>query len=514
MWHFRKVLHKPDKPPSKGQVKGTEGHKRLAHYLTTGQDVLSDLERLGVERGLVPLPDTSSQLVEHKFTALDADGVPLLGYIDLVDYAGVYPRVTDWKFKKSIDKWGATKESLIDPHHSDGIQMLGYAEWIRRQGFKLDVVLRHVTFQTEGKRDVVEAAVTISLDIVREHWLEVSKAIAPMKAAAKESDPFKVEPNFKACDKYGGCAYRSICLAPLARLTAGFKKEHEMSLLKKLAGTVAPSTPAPSAPSATAPPASGPIIPSASTTAPVPAQAVIAPGGPRSVVIDVAPGETEQQARERFIREQQAKPAAVLPPDAPSSNPAAFSVPAGTPAVNPAPGGTAGAGTVSSPVVPAVTPTPATPSPSPAQGVTADAPKPRRGRPPKSAAQRAVEAAIPTPSSVPQAAIPDASGSLDGVFLYRGCAPVGIETAELTAYTQALEKACLAAIQVNAFDIRTSNHEGLKFNKWKAYLAAAVKEEPPAPGHYVVVSGDERVQVVADAVMALLPAGNVILGGR
>lgn len=89
-----------------------------------------------------------------------------------------------------------------------------------------------------------------------------------------------------------------------------------------------------------------------------------------------------------------------------------------------------------------------------------------------------------------------------GFSLYFGCTPVGVQTQTLTAYVDNLDKMLCEAAQLNCADIRTTMSQDFSFGKWRGYLSKLALEELPAPGHYVVLPGDERVEVVANALIA------------
>ena len=132
-WRYKYVERLPDDKESKGLTRGTEGHARLATFLTTGLDILDPLERLGVTRGYVPEFLPLGARVEHSIEGVAAAGpLKMKGSIDLyvpATGAGGELRalVRDWKFKKDIGKWGCSADDLIDPEHEAGIQMIGYA---------------------------------------------------------------------------------------------------------------------------------------------------------------------------------------------------------------------------------------------------------------------------------------------------------------------------------------------------------------------------------------------------
>ena len=97
--------------------------------------------------------------------------------------------------------------------------------------------------------------------------------------------------------------------------------------------------------------------------------------------------------------------------------------------------------------------------------------------------------------------------------LYFGCSPVGVETRTLHSFMEALERQALKACAEKLPDVRMSEKDGLKYGKYKAVLSQLAKENPPAPGHYVVNYGDERIEAVASGLESIAAPGNVVRGG-
>jgi hypothetical protein len=258
-WYFRYVLGLPDDPPGKGQLRGTAGHGRIEDYLITGVNALDNLERRGmkhmpepnvrpdgtphpvpvlVEAHFGPELDPEKKQKRPPFVQLTADGVPVVGFIDLIDPRD--PRwllLKDWKFKASIGQWGVKPADLVNPRNEAGIQIIGYLEALRlarAQGvFTQDwAIPSHVTFQTQGAPDVIETTTEnadgtvkpIQLDSAKALWETVTRAAIPaMRRAAKAKSHTDVPKNQQVCHKYRkACPYLTTCLDRMARIRAGF----------------------------------------------------------------------------------------------------------------------------------------------------------------------------------------------------------------------------------------------------------------------------------------------------
>ncbi|WP_367303549.1 RecB family exonuclease, partial [Corallococcus exiguus] len=168
-WFFAKVLRLPERP-LKARELGTAVHAQLEHFLRTGQDVLGPFAAAG--RHLLPTPGPDLLVEEHfgQPSPLFADGIPLTGYIDLVNarrLAEGVLRVTDHKTTKSIASYAATPQQLASAAHDAGIQMVGYGFWAvlaaeRFPGLKR-LELEHLYFQAHGAKRACSVVATVSV---------------------------------------------------------------------------------------------------------------------------------------------------------------------------------------------------------------------------------------------------------------------------------------------------------------------------------------------------------------
>lgn len=232
-WYFAKVRRLPE-PETKAQAVGVEGHAQLEHYLRTGEDVLGDVARAG--RHLLPVPG-EDLLVEESFgtpSPLTADGVPLVGYIDLINprrlTQGVL-RVTDHKFLSNVARYAATPANLADASTEAGLQMVGYGVWAALSAARFPGVrmleLEHLYFQTRGAKRAESVLAVVSVEHVTREWTDkVVPMVRRMREVARATRAADVPPSFgPACEKYGGCPFKTQCLSG----------ERTMSLMNRLA---------------------------------------------------------------------------------------------------------------------------------------------------------------------------------------------------------------------------------------------------------------------------------------
>jgi hypothetical protein len=286
-YFFRYVEGIPD-PAGPAAQRGTEGHKRIEHYLLTGENVLGPIERAGKEHIPAPIPVGGPGLsVELKVDGvLDANGVPLKGGMDLLNErdlldehgnpGGDIAVLTDWKFKSEI---GTTEENLRDPHHSDGRQMLGYAEtYFRLRPKALRVWLRHVHFGTKKRESGMWQVLVERSYVAMKWWVVANTYVARIPAVAAAKGPGETSVSgprtgqcfkfFKACVYIDRCPVGGVDLMLMSDRDdePSNSKESPMGLLSSKMSSLTSTTPPP------APPA----VPAVTTPAPAPA----APTGP------------------------------------------------------------------------------------------------------------------------------------------------------------------------------------------------------------------------------------------
>lgn len=501
---------------------GIQAHGRIEHYLKTGEDVLGPMERVGL--AYIPKPGEGLLIEQPIDGGLEAAGIPLVGGMDVLDIRGALAVLTDWKFKGDIVAGKTTEAWLRDPYHSDGRQMMAYAEWYRRNraGDAGSVVVRHVHFQTKRPFKADATSVEVPLEDVRLAWSNVEAYVESMKDTA-QTPIVDVEPNRDHCFKYRKpCPYIALCPEGSAKGVAafGFKgavpvaraaatqavqaiQEEDMSMLAQLQKLRGPVTPIPTE-AQVAPPPPPAETPHTNQTTSGPPNGAFVTDGPGWKFVECTVCHMPMTALGKRPADASISPD--LCPNKASHEAAAQSKPAEAPKETPAPAHAA------EPV----------PSASQAETTKAEPPKdaPKRGRKPKEQTTPAEPAR--TSGYIAQAVPPvtnyDAGTMLTykgdgGTKLYFGGAyPVGVAANTLHAYLAQIEAKVLAAAP-GITDIRLADHDALKFGKWKAVLASLAKEAPPPPGHYLVTSGDERIEVIGEALAGLAAPGNVIRGG-
>lgn len=541
-WWFKYVEHLTEAQTAQ-QEEGIKGHKQIEHYLPSGQDGLGPIAAAG--RHLLPAPG-ADLFVEHglndrprpadvdgrqiNFFPLDqsllrADGLPLIGFMDWINPRGWYVspdgillqdppntvEVGDNKFTSNV-AYAKTAKEL-----EQSTQMVGYSEFLTAKYPWLEHVrASHNSFQTRGSRAAVKTTTLLSLATIKAAWEKRGHAVVRrMREVALIRREEDVPANLKSCEAYRKkCDFCNSCskyraLNPLKRMTMGL-------LANRKPGSAAPVPPAAVA-------ANG-----ASTTPwiPPPPPGVVPTPERKIPIIDVIEPITAQQATSGatykfsngwvgmflsavaqaggqvtcgFLPQGGGTPVQVNPleqvvliagpkvetPPPPPAPPAApiFAAPPPPPAGPPAPP----AGPPAPPLLQRVTRDPNAPPPPPP--LSAQAAAPAKGK-------RAKKEDAP------------ATGG-NGIRLFLNAVPNG-EYKTLDGYLAAVLAEMQEVFQVADIRFPPGGDHPLAYARWEGALAAAVREGMPPAGDYVVFRGSKMMDIVVEALIPSISAGNLI----
>lgn len=514
-------------PQTAAQDTGVQIHGQIETYLTTGEDVLGIVARAGMrfipkpgpglhvemafgDEKIVELFDERRLLLSN-IEASSNDGgeiaifetferealapllpnyliaagdVPILGAIDVINDRGEWldddglcwitpntPEVIDWKTSSNIDQYAKTGLDLIETN-----QMIGYAKYAsQRYPRANEIRISHGYFQTRGAPRAKKVSTIVPLDIVENRWQHIEQRVNEMKQIARETEIEKVPANLEACSAYRGCTFAAHCprsakTTILAALQAT-EKGSNVGLLDKIKNGQSLATLTPT-PAPAKPPATDPTI-----AAEIERLKAAERGDDRGVCktdsTHLTP-ENSSRLPSGDVMHIGCKPG-VLPPDAPTSSSATNAAPVPPEALAALP-------TDVKAIVEAHGATSTTTAPETATE------KRGRGRPPGKKSENL------------GATIGDATMR----ELFVDCVVKGRVTVDLSAY---IEKMCAdLATTYKAVDIRCAPSDSpLSFGKWKGALAAAIRENPPENGTYVLhgVRESEIKQVVVETLEPL-----------
>lgn len=235
-WAFR-YLDRLKRPKHHSAIVGSRVHELLEDWLRDGKAPNPDetLELDIPKNGLtqfavgqmameliphVPAPRTPGMKVEHKF-GFTVQGVPFQGYVDVLYGLRVYDHKTTVDFRHA-----KTPDDL-----QDDTQANIYAAASMFETGSNYAHLQWNYVRTKSKPKVLPVCTTLPHSRVEEQFgAKILPTGRRILALYQEKPPAAdVKPNTEACDKFGGCPYRSHCKLSISNVVRG-----KMSLLEDL----------------------------------------------------------------------------------------------------------------------------------------------------------------------------------------------------------------------------------------------------------------------------------------
>lgn len=522
---------------------GERLHAEIAHYLTTGEKLLSGQVLSGMHMIPEPGPDL---LVEHDIVPtltngksgldiapLRANGVPLVGAIDLIHKRGTNKgteeieemrdpegtvEVLDWKTCRTLNNIKRGPELL------KSIQMSGYGKYIFETMPDAKFVrLSHGYFPAQGAPK--KTTIRVDRDQIENSWEHANRVASSICEAAKETDPDRVDANTEACNSYGReCPAASVCTArkrnALSKFVGNVLSEQIIpaeNLTKQMSGSIfsqiknranTPSNP--------------PTTTGRSIFDKEKEKEKEVPPFPASSSTGVTEGDSDRVAKlkaELARLEAQERAAKgmpeLLPPDAPESNPilaalpdkensftrAMATVPSEVPVVD--------TRTVISEMV----------------AETPPAPK-KRGRKPKAPVVEPEsnpepepvnplpEVTYPAEVEVPPVVEDPIALPIPGkINFYVNCTP---ESGAESLWPLVDHLILVMNTEAKVRDVRLAEDDRFTYGRWKGILAGMIHQTPLDPGNYQLMHAHGDVaQVVVETmrIIARQSGGEVVIGG-
>ena len=491
-FYFSKVLHRPD-PPTGNQAKGVEIHSQIEHYLLTGEDVLGPAAREA--KRFLPEPKAKGLGIEVplKDIGLTIAGVPVLGFVDVVNDTGVWfdnegtchtlqedeIEIADHKTTSNLAYAKTPKDLTKD------VQMVGYgkAATLIKPAVR-GVRLSHNYISTK-KREAKKISVLMSVQEIEDRFHgHLVPTVEKMKQSVRLKVVEDLRPNLEACHSFNRpCPFLEECQKdPLTQLLAFSdlltddknpatknQEDNKMSLLDKLSGAVVKPAVFPDVTAYPSPPAevSGPAWedePSIGIQAPekAPNDPVLAKAGEDGQVHKSSDGQLYVWKDGRW--------------------------------------GFAGAETKR--IHDALTG---------GKDIEFDMPKveepKKRGRPPKNPSPSVPPEEVATkeaPKEATKEAPKEVTAGPQSVMLFAHCIP-SIPSSPLEPYIQSICNDLVNAANISTpkpvtYSILGSKNELLAFGAWKGTLRNAIHVRPPQPGAYHLLAQGELYDIAAEAV--------------
>ena len=220
LWWYQSVLGLPT-PQRPSAALGTAVHEQLESYMDSGKlpddSVAGKIAKPGLS--LLPEPGTGwtevkmhDEDTQDKWPKLFLSGLPVNGYIDLLNMTGERPLVLDHKTTSDL-KYAKTAEELrSDP------QMVIYGSFAlsacASQGVSADAVdTGHVVYLTKGAPFAKKTTVTLDRKHLDAERAKLEVTVEQMKTHASARSPDAVPGEPTSCSKYGGCFFQDRCRA-------------------------------------------------------------------------------------------------------------------------------------------------------------------------------------------------------------------------------------------------------------------------------------------------------------
>lgn len=419
-WAFIYIEQKRP-PANESAALGTRVHKILEQWLKDGTapDTLTDEGAIAASGlHLLPPPRTPGLVTEEQFS-FTSRRAWFTGFKDFRyrDANGLL-RVGDHKTTKSFT-WAKSLEDILA--HPQAL-IYSIDEFFRNPNDDR-LALDWIYYKTTGSKKAELRSQIVTKQTVAEMFFEhvdpVAGVITRMHDAPPGTSALEFEPDFRACDAFGGCAFLSICNPTPTQRVQATMTQAGLSLADKLKAMKNGRAPSPIHP---------PEAYQAPAAAPMPA----------GYQPPQAPAAAPMLAVPQFsLPTPQGVPVAPMA----SMDPALYqSPPQAVPQV------------AYAPPVPQAAPPPPAPAAAPEPPAEA-APKKGRGRPKKATS-----------------AVAEAS---DGFVLYVGCSPIGIEVTNALEYVNAAHEQLLENYAVQVPTI--SHYREILYGKGPAELCKALE---------------------------------------
>lgn len=249
VWYNQTILkdREPEKP---FQLRGTNIHKALEVYLTTGEvlPMVGDTQTMEFVQVAIPfLPKpivdpywkefpkdekgapTAMLLLEQPGEMITWEGGPsVTQFIDSVTALPKTCKIQDYKTTSDF-RYAKTPQEL-----QLNTQLCWNAKFIFAISDYEEIEIEHLYLLTKGRPKAKPVSTTVTRAQVEEVWKRDMALIREMVSWAELGPPTAdpLPPNTQSCDDYGGCYYRTKCGFDVA--TVGWKKRTEpMSEVQK-----------------------------------------------------------------------------------------------------------------------------------------------------------------------------------------------------------------------------------------------------------------------------------------
>lgn len=230
-WWFQSIMGLPT-PQRASAALGEAVHAQLEDYLNDGKMPDESVPAGKIAKSALPYApkpfevwtevsmsdrkkregDTDDAPMPGNMPRLFVAGLPVNGFIDVLDLSKDKPVVIDWKTTSDL-KYAKTADDLMeDP------QMVLYGSYALEvcasMGVMADTVeAGHVVLLTKGAPQARKTMVTLNAKHLERERAKIGETVEEMKVHARATSPDDVPGEASACSMYGGCHFRDKCQA-------------------------------------------------------------------------------------------------------------------------------------------------------------------------------------------------------------------------------------------------------------------------------------------------------------
>lgn len=204
-WYFDKVLgFRP--PQTQSQIVGTEIHAENERFIKMGEQPMNPRALEAIRW----LPKNKAHLISERpiDRALHIPERRFVGFVDLTDLSDAQqPHVLDYKTTSDVAKYAKTDYQL-----EGDLQLNAYAfDTLDLAPKATHVKVSHLYIQTrKAIRSTLVSAVIPRVQ-VEKNWSGYLKIVDQIEQVRTCPSAGEVEPNWNACNDYGGCFHRARC---------------------------------------------------------------------------------------------------------------------------------------------------------------------------------------------------------------------------------------------------------------------------------------------------------------
>jgi len=203
-WYLNKIVGLQS-PSTASTELGSAVHEVLENYLRDGTEFPATEVGEIAKTGLEYLPTVRPLQIERSLVDMPLKDAPceVRGFVDVIVPSEHH--IIDHK-TSSNKRYTKTKREL-----KQNVQLILYARaYLDHADDCNEVTLTHIYYGTKSRWSK-RVTVKLKRSEILEQWTSIKQIITEMMTASNADHAGDVTPNYKSCDKYGGCPFAGQC---------------------------------------------------------------------------------------------------------------------------------------------------------------------------------------------------------------------------------------------------------------------------------------------------------------